>query len=433
MPADTSRLDWDSALPFAHSSPGHRADIPQFKPRTHNPLVEAANPLLVMISEIRSSTHHSDPDRLREKLVAEIRQFELRAQAIPLPNETILAARYCLCTALDEAAALTPWGAAGVWSAHTLLVTFHNETWGGEKFFQLLDKLLQNPVAHLPLLELMYFCLALGFQGRYRVAEQGHSQLEAVRQRLYLTLRTYLPVVPQEMSPHWRDEPAQKVGRPLPVPIWVAACVALLGCIAFYLISNALLNRHSDGLFAQITQTQLPVLQTTGTAVVRQDIKPAPVLALSPLFAPEIKEGLLAVREEADRSVVILRGDGLFDSAATQVRDDYLPVIARIADAMNATEGPILVNGYTDNVPIRSLRFPSNFHLSQARADSVQALLQQRLSQPGRVRAQGRADADALASNDTAAGRARNRRVEIILLPHSSATSSVPVTKDSTQ
>jgi type VI secretion system protein ImpK len=52
-----------------------------------------------------------------------------------------------------------------VWSRHSLLVTFHNETWGGEKFFQLLAKLAQNPQQHAHLLELMYYCLALGFEG----------------------------------------------------------------------------------------------------------------------------------------------------------------------------------------------------------------------------------------------------------------------------
>ena len=172
-----------------------RADAPRFIAQGANPLLEAANPLLVMVSDIRRSTHHADPAGLRAKLVAEIRQFELRAQAVPVANETILAARYCLCTTLDEAAALTPWGQAGVWSSHTLLVTFHNESWGGEKFFQLLDKLMQSPAAHLHLLELMYFCLALGFQGRYRVHEQGASQLETVLQRLYLSLRQYGPTV----------------------------------------------------------------------------------------------------------------------------------------------------------------------------------------------------------------------------------------------
>lgn len=403
------------------SKRGHRADAsgadaPRFVPSGTNSLLEAANPLLVMVSDIRRSARHADPAGLRTKLVAQIRQFELRAQSALVANETILAARYCLCTTLDEAAALTPWGQAGVWSSHTLLVTFHNETWGGEKFFQLLDKLMQNPAAHLPLLELMYFCLALGFQGRYRVHEHGAGQLEAVRQRLYLLVRQHGMAVPAALSPHWRDSPAQKAGRALPVPIWVAVCVALLACLMMYLGASLVLNRQSDPVFDDIVALRLPALQTQGAPAEPRKAAPAP-LALAELLAPEVAEGLLSVRDEADRSTITLRGDGLFDSGADQVRAPLLPVIARIADAIEATSGLVLVDGYTDNVPIRSVRFPSNFHLSQARADSVKAVLQQRLSQPERVRAQGRADAVSVADNNTPQGRAQNRRVEITIVP----------------
>ncbi|HRL20540.1 DotU family type VI secretion system protein [Alcaligenes sp. SDU_A2] len=393
-----------------------RADAPRFQPQGSNPLLQAANPLLVMVSDIRRSARHADPAGLRAKLVAEIRQFELRAQAVPVANETILAARYCLCTTLDEAAALTPWGQAGVWSSHTLLVTFHNETWGGEKFFQLLDKLMQNPASHLPLLELMYFCLALGFQGRYRVHEHGAGQLETVRQRLYMTLRQHGPAVPAALSPQWRDNPAQKAGRPLPVPVWVAACLALFVCLLMYLGISLVLNRQSDRVFDDVVALRLPALQTQGTALEPSVAPPAP-LALAELLAPEVAEGLLAVRDEADRSIITLHGDGLFDSGADQVSAPLLPVIARIADAVEAASGLVLVDGYTDNVPIRSVRFPSNYHLSQARADSVKQVLQRRLSQPERVRAQGRADAAPVADNGTAQGRAQNRRVEITIVP----------------
>ena len=75
-----------------------------------------------------------------------------------------------------------------MWSRHSLLVTFHNETWGGEKFFQLLAKLAQNPQQHAHLLELMYYCLALGFEGRFRIVDNGRTQLETLKQRLLTIL-----------------------------------------------------------------------------------------------------------------------------------------------------------------------------------------------------------------------------------------------------
>ena len=124
----------------------------------------------------------------------------------------------------------------------------------------------------------------------------------------------------------------------------------------------------------------------------------------------------MAVRDEADRSVVILKGDGLFASASTVVRDRYATVIDRIAQAMNNVSGRILVVGYSDNVPIRSARFASNYELSLERARSVQKQLQKHLSQPGRAKAEGRGEVDPIAPNNTPENRARNRRVEITLL-----------------
>jgi len=122
------------------------------------------------------------------------------------------------------------------------------------------------------------------------------------------------------------------------------------------------------------------------------------------------------VRDEADRSVVILRGDGLFDSGSTDVKSRYITVLSRVSDALNTVPGTVLVTGYTDNVPIRTVRFPSNYELSQARADVVRRLVDERLTVKNRIRAEGRADSDPLVPNDTAENRSRNRRVEVTLL-----------------
>jgi type VI secretion system protein ImpK len=109
-------------------------------------------------------------------------------------------------------------------------------------------------------------------------------------------------------------------------------------------------------------------------------------------------------------------GDGLFGSASAVVLDRYIPVIARIGDAMNSVPGNVVVSGYTDNTSIRSLLFPSNFELSQARADSVKRLLDAKLTAPGRTKAMGRGAEDPIAPNDTPVNRAKNRRVEITLM-----------------
>ena len=83
----------------------------------------------------------------------------------------------------------TPWGSRSDWSKASLLSRFHNETFGGEKFFQLLERLSRDPIKHVAMLELMYLCLSMGFEGKYRVMERGGVQLETVRDALYRQIR----------------------------------------------------------------------------------------------------------------------------------------------------------------------------------------------------------------------------------------------------
>lgn len=376
-----------------------------------NPLVAAANPLLNAIPQIRHSVTHDDPAGLRQRLIDEMRQFEMNCQRAGLPYEVIIGARYCLCTALDEAAALTPWGSRGVWPGQGLLVTFHNETWGGEKFFQLLAKLSQNPREQIVLLELINYCLQLGFEGRYRVLDNGRSQLETIKQRLLQMIRSVRGGYAPPLSPHPEDHPVtRKLWRPV-VPLW--ACSALVGFFAclLYILLNWRLGDATSPVLAAVYQTPVPEV------TIHNPAPPAPaVLNLKAFLRPEIEEGLVSVKDEADQSVVTLKGDGLFSSGSTAVRGRYEEVLDRVAQAMNNVSGRILVIGYSDNVPIRSARFASNYELSLARAQSVQARLQQSLRQPQRVKAEGRGETNPLVPNTTAENRARNRRVDITLL-----------------
>ena len=124
----------------------------------------------------------------------------------------------------------------------------------------------------------------------------------------------------------------------------------------------------------------------------------------------------MKVEEGNGKASILIGGDGLFASGSINVKESFRPLLERVAWALNQTEGRVAVIGHTDNVPIRSLRFPSNWHLSQARAEAVANILAARIDRPERVSSEGRGSAEPLAPNDTASNRARNRRVEILLL-----------------
>lgn len=371
-----------------------------------NPIVTAASPLLNAVPPLRSSPSQSDPARLRDTLAEGVRAFERKAGQLGVDPRHILAARYILCTFIDEAAASTPWGGSGVWGRQSLLVMFHNETWGGEKVFQLMAKLAENPAANLDLLELLHVVLALGFEGRYRVIDGGLQQLAQVRERLYAMLREQRGEHERELSPRAKGIDTRRATM-AQLPAWVALTVAVLLAGMLYLTLSLKLNAASDPVFAEIQALRMQVPTPP----------PAPPAAkprLSAFLKPEIDAGLVAVQDLADRSVITLRGDGFFTPASASVDDAVLPLLVRIGEALNSVNGSVLITGHTDSQAIRSGRFPSNWHLSQERALAVRDILAGTV-QAQRLRAEGRADSEPVAGNATPAERARNRRVEITL------------------
>jgi type VI secretion system protein ImpK len=373
-----------------------------------NPLIAAANPLLNIVLQLRATLQHPDPSSLRDYIAQNIKIFEGRAKATGIAPEKIIAARYVLCTLLDETAASTPWG-SGIWAKHSLLVMFHSEAWGGEKFFQLLSKLAENPKANRDLLEFMYVCLTLGFEGRYRVIENGKAHLDALRERLAELLSKEQGEYERDLSPHWQAALIKRAKILTLLPVWVLAALCGLIMLTAYLSFSFQLNNTSDPIFTQIqsirVNTPIP--------------KPAPLPVAEPrlaeFLAKEIQEGLVAVRDEDGRNIITLRGDGLFAPGSATISQSFLPVLVRIANALNSLPGQVKITGHTDDQPIRSVRFPSNWHLSQERARSVMQILTERGTLASRLTAEGRADAEPIASNSTPVDRARNRRVEITL------------------
>lgn len=389
----------------AGAQPAWQSSEPEI-PSGNSPLIALANPILNLVYQIRTLVHNADPDKLRSYLVDEIRRFDAAAKAQGIPAEHIVAARYCLCTVLDEAAAQTPWGGSGAWSKNSLLVTFHNETWGGEKFFQLLAKLAQTPAQYIDVLELMYYCIALGFEGRYRIVSNGQSQLENLKRRLADIIKTSRGVPDRALSIHWQGHAAELPRIWGMIPVWVSAIVAVLLGIGFYMLLAFWLAARSDKTFIAISSLKLP----TPPPVVRDT---PPPLRFSKFLEKEIREGLVSVKENSEQSTVTIRGDGLFESGSATMRPQFRDIVDRIAMAIGEVKGRVLVSGHTDDRPIRSVRFPSNWELSQERARAVAAQIDATVRTPGRISTEGRGEADPIADNATPAGRAQNRRVEI--------------------
>jgi type VI secretion system protein ImpK len=378
-----------------------------------NPLVRAANPLLDLVVPLRSMAQPPDLQQLRERLATAIRTFEAQARTAGVDSEAIAAARYALCALLDETIASTAWG-SGVWGSRSLLVAFHNEASGGEKVFLILQRLSQDAPANIDVLELMYLCLALGLEGRYRMLGNGHEQLATLRERLLQLIRQQRGGYEADLSMHWRPAEVAAQAPLRRVPLWVLAAAAGALLLAAQLIASVALNRKSDPVFARLSAVRAAAPALAAPARLPAPAAPA---RMAGFLAPEVAQGLVTVRETAERCVVTLRGDGMFGSGSAEVNGTVTPLLARIGDGLKTLPGKVIVVGHTDNTrPGLSARYPSNYDLSKARAAGVMAALAGRAGPPERYSAEGRGDTEPLVANDTPANRARNRRVDIVVL-----------------
>jgi type VI secretion system protein ImpK len=272
----------------------------------------------------------------------------------------------------------------------------------------------------------MYLCLAFGFQGRYRLLDNGRSRLDEQRERAYNAIRTAHGEFERELSPHWRGVNEQRNPLIRYVPLWVVAAVAAALLLVAYALFSWLLNKASDPVLTALGEFRgetVTMVRRAGVPAAPPPVKPQVTADLSRVsqdlrrfLDPQIRAGQIEVIEDADRTTVRIRGDGLFDSASANIKSVYLPLLAQISRELNTVEGRVLVTGHSDNLPIRTLQFPSNWHLSKARADGVVKLLAAVSNNPGRFISEGRADTEPVAPNDTPQNRALNRRVDIILL-----------------
>ena len=374
-----------------------------------NPLVQAASPLLLLAGQFRGTLSAPDVGGLRRHALDEIRRFEERARVSGVPNENVLAARYALCAGLDEAVLSTPWGAQSEWAQQPLLVTLHREAWGGEKFFEMLDRISQDATRHIDLMELQYLCLAFGFVGKYQVQERGHTRLAEVQQALYRNIRAHRGAPQAELSLRWRGLEDRRNPVIRYVPWWVVGAASLAILAITFAVYYARLGSAAAPVQAELARVGLEDFTAP------QKTAPVEGPTLKQLLAPEEARGTLSVEEENGRTRVTLLAGNLFGSGSATANPQYEGTLQRVGEALGRVQGRVLVVGHTDDQPLRSLRYRDNFELSRERAVSVTRILQRAIDNPARLEWTGVGSSEPRYRPEfEPENRARNRRVEII-------------------
>jgi type VI secretion system protein ImpK len=374
-----------------------------------NPLVQAASPLLLLAGHLRTALSPMDVTGLRRHALEEIRRFEEHARSSSVPNDIVLAARYALCAGLDEAVLATPWGGQSEWAQHPLLVTLHREAWGGEKFFEMLDRIKADPSRYIDLMELQYLLLALGFAGKYHVVERGHERLAQIQQDLYRSIRAHRGTPPDELSLRWRGLEDRRNRLVRYVPWWVVGAAAL-----------AIIAVVFSAYYSRLASLAAPVHAELAKVGLEDFSAPAPAApvkgpTLKQLLAPEEADGSLRVEETGGRTLITLLGADLFASGSVAVNPAYDRTLQRVAEALNKVPGRVLVRGHTDDQPIKSFRYQDNFALSRERAVSVATILQKTMENDARLSWIGVGSSEPRYRPESEPdNRSRNRRVEIV-------------------
>lgn len=380
------------------------------KSQNQNLLLLASQYLIRALTETPQTADAEQIQKWRQLLENELNIYTRLCEQLNIRRDHMLAVRYVLCTALDEVASFAPWNAGdaqnlGIWAGVSLLPQFHGERHGGNVVFLLLGRLAHAPDEHRDVLEVIHHVLSLGFMGDYRTKADGHRQIDAIRHRLHAMLESQKTSPGRELSMHWRGVVQGKFQLLRSLPVWVTVLT-----LSLLLLGQFVWSKY------QLLQERQAVLQSIQAL---KSLQPPPSpprksLRLAQLLEREISEGLVRVEEDDNRSAVIFKGEGMFAGGAYTLSPVTQQITSKVAQAIADVSGNVQILGHTDNQPVGSPP-ERNVQLSLKRAQEVAKVLQEKGVDPVRIQSTGKGDKEPVATNDTPAGRALNRRVEIVV------------------
>jgi type VI secretion system protein ImpK len=251
----------------------------------------------------------------------------------------------------------------------------------------------------------------MGFEGKYRISGSGMREIEQLRQEVYLLIQRMKSDSERVLSVNWQGLQHSRSSLIHHVPIWVIVVVAASLLMLVYLGFSYSINSASDRVYNELSALSREESQTMAVRP-QEPSAPAPVYPRAEKFkrllSAEIARGMVEVLDGN-----VLRISNLFLSGSDQIKQEFLPMLGKIAQELQSDDSRVLVVGHTDDKPIFSARFPSNWHLSQARAKNVATMFEASAVMQKRISFEGHADREPIKPNDSSESRAYNRRIDI--------------------
>jgi type VI secretion system protein ImpK len=378
-----------------------------------NVILSYASNILMLANNLRSLEPNNSIEQLRLDIEKLVTKFDQQMQDSGLNKEVVLTARYLICCLVDELVLSTPWGSDSVWSHQTLLGKFHNETSGGEKFFLIVNKLLEQPQRNIDLIELCYVCISTGFCGKYRVVNQGEGELLQVSQKLYQPIEKYRPI-DRDLSPNWQGigKSEKSFGRRLPT-LFVYILFGFV-LIALYIGLLTSLKTKVEPLYQKIESVGWNdfVLQINENQPKSIDVN-AIADSLKLTLKKSVDDKVVAIDVRDNMLIIRLISTSLFKSGSSHVNEDALPDVNLLVNSIKDYADRVLVIGHTDSTG----KADSNWVISRKRAEAIAKWLEKSNNKLTNIVTRGVADTEPFVKDtDNDYNQSLNRRVELILV-----------------
>ncbi len=219
-----------------------------------NCFVDAATPLFGLALRVRGLAQCPTIQQIYNQTIEEIKAIEIELTEQGIDHSMLMAYRYVLCAYLDEAVLGTEWGASTPWAEYSLLSRFHNETWGGEKVFSILSRLENDSERYKDLLQFVYYCLILGFEGKYKVMDGGQMEREKVISNLHQLLGPSDDLDIQVCTYPIDKVVTSKYKLGYQVPVWSIYVGFAFFLTGVFLSYNYLLHKKTTDVLTQLNQ-----------------------------------------------------------------------------------------------------------------------------------------------------------------------------------
>jgi type VI secretion system protein ImpK len=376
-------------------------------------LLWEAGAILALVPQIRATGVIRDLARVRKKIAAMLADFQARMRARGIDATRISQASEVLAALIDHVVTSMPWGADAGWqslgAAEALMGSAPPTTMPtvARRATQRLHDIARTASSDAGMNELIGVALALGFDERNAGTDGAH--IEQIRAQLAKPDRNRVAPTDRGLSPHWQSSVAR--GRALTswLPLWTSSLVIAALLVVFFIALELSLGTKSDRLYAQIAALK-------GPASLTPQRLPAPQPRLSGALSAQMTAGSLSVREEIDRSVIVVPAAQLFETDNATLLPGAIETLRPIAAALLAAPGRVQIIGHTAAIQPRAARYPSDWELSVDRARAVKNGLHDLGLEAARLAHDGRAGIEPLPAGDSTRAISGDDRIEIILL-----------------